>query len=158
MDADICTVLRNRYPDQQQCACLTDWVSESLKAGNFCVVLSSLRQAVQQVGARAAETVLQLMVSRGGHEARSTAAAAQVDSIDALHCLLTCLLWCQHAVVTPVVQHLLLEAMPGDTAAAANHGSTPMATQLLLDYCSNSNGKLASKVSRALCAMQHGDE
>jgi len=78
-----------------------------------------------------------------------------VDSTDALHCLLTCLLWCQHAVVTPVVQHLLLEAIPADTAAAANHGSTPMATQLLQVYCMNGNGKLASKVSITLCATQY---
>lgn len=89
----------------------------------------------------------------------------QVNAQDALQGLLECLLWCcqphaqeaEPAATSPVVQHLLLEALPTHDAAALSQPQLKaFAVQLMLIYCANiSSCKMAAKVGvgerRVLC-------
>ena len=90
------------------------------------------------------------------------AASSQVDPNKAAECILGCLLWCSRPPppaagstspappplaapqAAPVVQHLLIEALPQGTGLSDNR---QLATELMLLYCSSGGSKLASKVS-----------
>jgi hypothetical protein len=101
------------------------------------------------------------------HADAADAASSQVDPNKAAECILGCLLWCSPptppadmtslappptpqggvggGAAAPVIQHLLIEALP--QAAIGLSDNRQLATKLMLLYCSNGGSKLASKVS-----------